>query len=173
MANAADLTREVINELAFIPCHSSEARQYIPFAFVSPQIIVNDAVQIISGAGLYHFGSMMSNVHMAWTRAACGRIKSDYRYSKDVVYNNLPWPAPPMLRKSKSNRLPRPSWMPAPSTRIVPLPTSTMRSPCPQSYGKPTRTMIAPSCRRMGLMCKTTETSCVAELMRMYQKLRS
>ena len=75
-----------------IPRHSSENRRYIPMGFLSPDILTSDAVQIIPDATLYHFGILESNVHMAWMRAVCGRIKSDYRYSKDVVYNNFPWP---------------------------------------------------------------------------------
>lgn len=58
-----------------MPRHSSQARRYIPFGFVNPDIVVNDAVQIIPNAEKYHFGIMMSNIHMAWTRAVCGRIK--------------------------------------------------------------------------------------------------
>lgn len=77
-----------------IPRHSSETRRYIPFGFVEPQIIVNDAVQIIPNATLYHFGVLTSSVHMAWVRTVCGRLKSDYRYSKDIVYNNFPWCSP-------------------------------------------------------------------------------
>lgn len=61
--------------------------------FLPPDIIVNDSVQIIPDATMYHFGVLESNVHMAWMRAVCGRLKSDYRYSKDVVYNNFPWPS--------------------------------------------------------------------------------
>ncbi|MBP5620679.1 MAG: hypothetical protein J6X44_01560, partial [Thermoguttaceae bacterium] len=75
-----------------VPRHSSENRQYIPLGFVSCDIIVNDAVQMIPNATLYHFGVLTSSVHMAWMRTVCGRLKSDYRYSKDVVYNNFPWP---------------------------------------------------------------------------------
>ena len=60
--------------------------------FLKPEIIVNDSVQIIPDASLYHFGVLESSVHMAWMRAVCGRLKSDYRYSKDVVYNNFLWP---------------------------------------------------------------------------------
>ena len=54
-------------------------------------IPTNSAV-IIPDATLYHFGILTSNVHMAWMRVVCGRLKSDYRYSKDIVYNNFPWP---------------------------------------------------------------------------------
>lgn len=84
--------RHPYSEYIIIPRHSSEKRRYIPFGFVSPDVIVNDAVQIIPQATVYHFGVLTSNVHMAWVRAVCGRIKSDYRYSKDIVYNNFPWP---------------------------------------------------------------------------------
>ena len=86
--------RQQNSEYIIIPRHSSENRRYIPFGFVSPEIVVNDAVQIIPDADLYNFGVLMSNVHMAWVRTVCGRIKSDYRYSKDIVYNNFPWPTP-------------------------------------------------------------------------------
>ena len=93
--------RHPSTEYIIIPRHSSENRKYIPFGFVSPEIIVNDAVQIIPEATLYHFGILMSNVHMAWTRTVCGRIKSDYRYSKDIVYNNFPWCNPTEEQKAK------------------------------------------------------------------------
>ena len=79
------------NNYIIIPRVSSERRQYIPIGFMSPDVIVNDAVQIIPNATLYYFGILTSNVHMAWTRAVCGRLRTDYRYSKDVVYNNFPW----------------------------------------------------------------------------------
>jgi hypothetical protein len=85
-------TRHPDSEYIIVPRHSSEKRRYIPFGFVQPDVIVNNAVQIIPNAAVYHFGILTSNVHMAWVRAICGRIKSDYRYSKDVVYNNFPWP---------------------------------------------------------------------------------
>ena len=69
--------------------------------FLSPEIITNNAVQIIPDATLYHFGILESNVHMAWMRAVCGRLKSDYRYSKDIVYNNFPWPNPTPEQKTR------------------------------------------------------------------------
>ena len=71
---------------------SSERRRYIPMQYFHEDTIPTNQVQIIPNATLYHFGILESNVHMAWTRAVCGRLKSDYRYSKDVVYNNFPWP---------------------------------------------------------------------------------
>lgn len=78
-----------------VPRHSSENRRYIPFGFFSKDNIVADSCNSIPGADLYHFGVLMSATHMAWVRYTCGRIKSDYRYSKDVVYNNFPWPEAP------------------------------------------------------------------------------
>lgn len=69
------------NDYIIVPRHSSQTRRYIPLGFVSKDIIVNDAVQIIPEVSMYHFGILESNVHMAWMRAVCGRIKSDYRYS--------------------------------------------------------------------------------------------
>jgi hypothetical protein len=75
-----------------IPRVSSEKRRYIPIGFATPDIVTSDSVLMIPGATLYHFGILTSSVHMAWVRVVCGRLKSDYRYSKDIVYNNFPWP---------------------------------------------------------------------------------
>ena len=96
----AQRTQPVGKASVIIPRHSSETRKYVPFGFIGPEIIVNDAVQILPDASLYHFGVIISNIHMAWMRAICGRIKSDYRYSKDVVYNNFPFPTPTEEQKS-------------------------------------------------------------------------
>ena len=84
-----------------VPKVSSERRRYIPMGFMSPDAFASDLVFIIPDATLYHFGILESNVHMAWMRAVCGRLKSDYRYSKDVVYNNFPWPTPTDEQKAK------------------------------------------------------------------------
>ena len=74
-----------------IPETSSERRRYVPMGFMTPDVLCSNAVRLIPNATLYHFGVLTSNVHMAWMRAVCGRLKSDYRYSKDIVYNNFPW----------------------------------------------------------------------------------
>jgi len=76
-----------------IPKVSSERRRYIPIGFISPDILVSDLVFIFPDATLYHFGVLTSQMHMAWVRQVCGRLKSDYRYSAKLVYNNFPWPA--------------------------------------------------------------------------------
>ena len=75
-----------------IPSTSSENRRYVPIGFMSPDIIASNANTIVPNATLYHFGILTSNVHMAWMRVVCGRLKSDYRYSNAIVYNNFPWP---------------------------------------------------------------------------------
>ena len=93
--------RQPDKEYIIVPRVSSENRRYVPVGFMAPENIVNDSVQIIPDATLYHFGILESNVHMAWMRAVCGRLKSDYRYSKDVVYNNFPWPTPTEEQKAK------------------------------------------------------------------------
>lgn len=75
-----------------IPRHTSETRQYIPFAYFGPEVIVSDACFFVPLAEPYHFGVISSTMHMAWVRQFCGRLESRYRYSKDIVYNNFPWP---------------------------------------------------------------------------------
>ena len=84
-----------------VPSASSEKRRYIPMGFVSNEVIASNLVFLIPDATLYHFGILTSNVHMAWMRTVCGRLKSDYRYAKDIVYNNFPWPTPTEAQKAK------------------------------------------------------------------------
>ncbi|MBR6219195.1 MAG: methylase, partial [Clostridia bacterium] len=83
-----------------IPRHSSQSRRYIPIGFMMPDIIAGDACTIIPNLGLYEFGVLTSNVHMAWVRVVCGRIKSDFRYQASV-YNNFPWPHPTEEEKQR------------------------------------------------------------------------
>ncbi len=87
-----------------VPGVSSERRKYIPMGFLSADVIASNACLIIPDATLYHFGVLTSNVHMAWMRTVAGRLKSDYRYSKDIVYNNFPWPNPTDEQKQKIER---------------------------------------------------------------------
>ena len=75
-----------------LPEVSSERRQFIPFGFENPSTFCSNLVKIAPAATLFHFGILSSTMHNAWVRATCGRMKSDYRYSKDIVYNNFPWP---------------------------------------------------------------------------------
>jgi hypothetical protein len=78
-----------------IPGHTSENRQYIPFGFFSKEDIVGNSSFALPDATLFHFGVLSSAMHMAWVRYTCGRLESRYRYSKDIVYNNFPWPENP------------------------------------------------------------------------------
>lgn len=78
-----------------VPGVSSERRAYIPIGFMGPEVIANNLVFIVPEASLFHFGVMSSVMHMAWMRYTCGRLESRYRYSKDIVYNNFPWPDAP------------------------------------------------------------------------------
>ncbi len=90
-----------VSEYIIIPRVSSEKRKYIPMGFLSPTNLCSDSVHIVPNATMYNFGILESNVHMAWMRAVCGRLKSDYRYSKDIVYNNFPWCTPTDEQKTK------------------------------------------------------------------------
>lgn len=83
--------RQPDTDYLIFPRHSSENRKYIPIGFISPYVIAGDSCTIVPNATLYHFGILTSSVHMAWMRAVAGRIKSDYRYSANIVYNNFIW----------------------------------------------------------------------------------
>jgi hypothetical protein len=78
-----------------VPRVSSENRPYIPFGFFDKNSIVSDTCMSIPLGNKFHFGVLMSTMHMAWVKTTCGRLKSDFRYSKDIVYNNYPWPENP------------------------------------------------------------------------------
>lgn len=109
-----------------VPKVSSERRRYVPIGFMTPDVLCSDLVFIIPKASLYHFGILTSNIHMAWMRAVCGRLEMRYRYSKDVVYNNFPWPTPPEIYLTKSSRLHKPFWTHAHFIRIAVWLTCTM-----------------------------------------------
>ena len=94
--------RQPMGRYLLVPRHSSERREFIPIGFLSPDVIVGDANLCIPEATLFHFGVMTSRMHMAWVKYVCGRIKSDYRYTNQIVYNNFPWPEFP--QNSKENQ---------------------------------------------------------------------
>ncbi len=159
------------SDYIIIPRHSSENRRYIPFGFVSSEIIVNDAVQMIPNANLYNFGVMMSNVHMAWVRVVCGRLEMRYRYSKDVVYNNFPWCEPTDEQKAKIEQ-----------TAQAILDARALYPDCsladlydeltmPVELRKAHQANDKAVMQAYGFSLKMTESECVAELMRMYQEL--
>ena len=84
-----------------VPEVSSERRRYIPMGFLDEKTLCSNLLKLIPGASLYHFGVLTSTMHMAWTRAVCGRLKSDYRYSNKIVYNNYPWPEATAVQQEK------------------------------------------------------------------------
>lgn len=155
-----------------IPEVSSERRKYIPMGFMTPDILCSNLVKIVPDATLYHFGILTSNVHMAWMRAVCGRLEMRYRYSKDIVYNNFPWPTPTDAQKAKIEQ-----------TAQAILDARALYPDCSLAdlYDEVT---MPPELRRAhqandkavmqayGFWGKlNTETACVAELMKMYQEL--
>ena len=96
-----DEVRECHSDYVAIPKVSSEQRYYIPMEFLHKEIIPGDKLFMMPDASLYHFGILTSSIHMAWMRATCGRLKSDYSYSNTIVYNNFPWPNPTEKQKAK------------------------------------------------------------------------
>ena len=94
LADAPATFRDINNPENYIalPMVSSENRSYIPMAYLHDDVIPTNQIQTIPDATLYHFGVLTSSVHNAWMRAVCGRLEMRYRYSKDIVYNNFPWP---------------------------------------------------------------------------------
>jgi hypothetical protein len=98
--------RQPAGSYLLVPRHSSERREFIPIGFLTPEVIVGDANLCVPNATLFHFGIMTSRMHMAWVKYVCGRIKSDYRYTSSIVYNNYPWPA--FSQTSKQNQPPDP-----------------------------------------------------------------
>lgn len=174
LADIPTLFRETNNPDSYIviPSTSSENRQYVPLGFLNNDTIPTNSVLIIPDATLYHFGVLTSNVHMAWMRAVCGRLKSDYRYSKDIVYNNFPWPTPTDAQKAKIEKtaqaiLDARALYPDSSladlydevTMPLELRKAHQQNDCAvmAAYGFPTKDF--------------TESDCVAELLKMYEKL--
>ena len=155
-----------------VPRHSSQTRRYIPFGFIGAEMILTDAAMCIPDASVYEFGILESNVHMAWTRAVCGRIKSDYRYSKDIVYNNFPWPDATPEQKDRIEQTAQ-AILDAralyPQSSLADLYDElTMPSELRKAHQQNDRAVM----EAYGMSIKeTTESSCVAELMRRYQAM--
>lgn len=174
LANTPMLFRETANPSSYIivPRVSSERRRYIPLGFLDKNTIPTDSATIISDATVYHFGILTSNIHMSWMRAVAGRLKSDYRYSKDIVYNNFPWPNPTDAQRTKIEQTAQaildaralyPDASLADLYDEVTMPPELRKAhqnndrAVMQAYGFDVKTM--------------TESECVAELMKMYQAL--
>jgi hypothetical protein len=101
----AQITQPVGADYILIPRHTSENRMYIPMGLFTSEKVAADSCLIVPHATLFHFGILTSTIHMSWVRYVCGRLKSDYRYSKDLVYNNFPWPEPTQAQRDKVEAL--------------------------------------------------------------------
>lgn len=160
------------NDYIVVPKVSSERRKYIPIGLLTPDILASDLVFIIPNVSLYHFGILTSNVHMAWMRAVCGRLKSDYRYSKDVVYNNFPWPAPTDEQRAKIEQTAQ-AILDArnlyPDCSLADLYDEAAMPPELRKAHQQNDKAVMQAYGFWGKL--NTESACVAELMKMYQKL--
>lgn len=168
------LFREQRNPANFIaiPITSSQERRYIPIGYLDGKTIAGNTLFIIEEASLYHFGVLTSNVHMAWMRAVGARMKSDYRYSKDVVYNNFPWPNPADEQRKKIEQTAQTILDVRnlyPDSSLADLYDElAMPSELRKAHQQNDRAVM----QAYGFSIKdTTEESCVAELMKLYQQL--
>ena len=139
--------------------------------FLHDDTIPTDLLFIIPSATLYHFAILESNVHMAWMRAVCGRLKSDYRYSKDIVYNNFPWPTPTEDQKARITEaaqaiLDARALYPDSSLADLYDPT-LMPKELLQAHRQNDRLVM----QAYGFAAKMTESECVAELFRRYGEM--
>lgn len=168
----AQITQPSDGNYIIIPRVSSEKRRYIPMGFLSSEIKVTDAVQIVPNASIYDFAILTSNVHMAWMRTVCGRLKSDYRYSKDIVYNNFPWCSPTEEQKKKIEKTAQ-AILDAralyPNSSLADLYDElTMPKELRKAHQENDKAVM----EAYGFNWKKmTESDCVAELMKMYQKI--
>lgn len=155
-----------------MPLTSSERRKYVPIGFLPPNYLASNLVVVVANASLYDFGVITSNVFMAWMRYVCGRLKSDYRITKDNVYNNFPWPTPTEAQKAKIAQTAQGIL----DARAL-YPDSSLAdlyddSAMPFKLLKAHRANDKAVMEAYGFYGKgMTESQCVAELMKMYQVL--
>ena len=164
--------RQPTSNYIVIPKVSSENRKYIPLGFLDSDVICNNTIKFVPNATLYHFGVLCSNVHNAWMRAVAGRLKSDYQYSNTIVYNNFPWPTPTDAQKAKIEQ-----------TAQAILDARALYPDCsladlydeiamPPELRKAHQQNDRAVMEAYGFWGKyNSESACVGELMKMYQKL--
>ena len=160
------------SDYVVIPKVSSERRKYIPMGLMTPNILASDLVFIIPDASLYHLGVLTSNIHMAWMRAVCGRLEMRYRYSKDIVYNNFPWPTPTGEQKARIEQTAQ-AILDAralyPDCSLADLYDEVTMPPELRKAHQANDKAVMQAYGFWGRL--NTETACVAELMKLYQKL--
>jgi len=153
-----------------LPKVSSERRKYVPMGFMTDEVIPGDKVFTVPDGTLYHFGILMSNVHNAWMRTVAGRMKSDYSYSTQIVYNAFPWPEPTPdqhARIETAAQLVLDARENYPDSSLADLydPLSM-----PPNLLKAHKKLDTEVCKAYGIIWKKEE-DCVADLMKMYVKL--
>ena len=155
-----------------IPEVSSEKRKYVPIGYMDDSVLCSNKLRLMPNAKLFHFGVLTSNVHMAWMRAVCGRLEMRYDYSIKIVYNNFPWPNPTDEQKAKIEQTAQaildaralyPDCSLADLYDEVTMPPELRKAH--QANDKAVMQAYGFSVKDM------TESSCVAELMKMYQEL--
>lgn len=158
-----------------LPMVSSEKRRYIPMAYLHEDVIPTNQIQTIPNASIYHFGVLTSNVHMAWMRAVCGRLKSDYRYAKDIVYNNFPWPTPTDAQRVKIEQTAQAildARAKYPDSSLADLYDDVAMPPeLRKAHLANDKAVMAAYGFEKGTVAYTSESACVSELMKMYQAL--
>lgn len=160
------------SDYLIIPATSSEKRKYIPIGYVDKNVVASNAASFVPNATLFHFGVLTSNVHMAWMSAVCGRLKSDYRYSVNIVYNNFPWCEPTEEQKARIEQTAQ-AILDAralyPDCSLADLYDETVM---PNELRKAHQANDKAVMQAYGFWGKiNTESECVAELMKMYQKI--
>ena len=168
-----DEVRECSTDYVAIAKVSSGRRRYVPIDYLTSDIIPGDSIFMLPGSSLYHFGILMSNVHMAWVRAVAGRLKSDYRYSSIVVYNTFSWPTPSpeqstAIEKTAQGILDARALYPDSSLADLYDPL-TMPPELRKAHDRNNVAVM----KAYGFPTSMSEAECVAALMKMYQELTS
>ena len=166
-----EIRQPVSGTYLLVPSTSSEKRRYVPLGFLDCNVISSNANLIVPNASLYHFGILTSNVHMAWMRAVCGRLEMRYRYSASIVYNNFPWPTPTEAQKAKIEQTAQ-AILDArnkfPDCSLADLYDEAAMPPdLRKAHQENDRAVMA----AYGFNIKMSESECVAELFKMYQKM--
>lgn len=157
-----------------IPEVSSEKRRYIPIGYLDDSKLCSNKLRLVPSATLFIFGVLESNVHMAWMRCVCGRLKSDYDYSIKIVYNNFPWPTPTEQQKAKIEQTAQ-AILDAralyPDSSLADLYDElTMPPELRKAHQANDRAVMDAYGFIKGTAARTSESACVTELMKLYQK---
>ena len=164
-------------EYLVIPQTSSGRRRYIPIGFLTPDVMVNNKLQVMTEGGLYEFGILSSNIHNAWLRTVAGRLREDFTYSVSVVYNTFPWPEPTAEQKQKIEEtaqmiLDARNLYPEASLADLYLVDADGLEYMPDELRQAHKANNVAVMKAYGFSVKDmSESDCVAKLMKMYQEL--